>query len=524
MKDKGKNSHYKNAGKAPYPFPGQKKGETPEELKAKYDANKKKLIRRGPVLIVVAVFCVIMLKRPQPPDIVIAEHTYASFYSGGSGETVVLSDGRAIGEPLPGEIRAESASLDGGVYAALAAPEGSPDGTLLVFSPDGDVLLSEKNVTDFALATEGGAVAYHSSASGSAFIYGLASGGRTEIPASRDARDLRISPDGAAAAFTSGGTLYLWDGSGTAELGGGLSPMFPLTVSGGGERVYAVERSEGTLFLFTSGEVASELVSGVDIDAPAVASRDNTQILVHNDKSAIIAAGGDVYDVGGEGRTLPDDILVNARREPFGFTYGGFLLGIVYETSGGGGRSMYAVDVNGTSKRYISGSESKIRVRSNGGSAYYVRKGELVLFQNSARGGSIKTLDENVSPELVIEAGKKRVFYINNTGELRTLKGKGSPRLIADGAADVKAAPGKGAYYTTLEEELYYYNGGKSVKIADGVTGFTVAPNMICYFTRSGYTHPGETPEGFSDVYASRNGAVFELAAEGVRAPEEQVS
>jgi hypothetical protein len=505
MKNKGRNSNYKyNSGggaQTPPPFPKTRKAPTPEELQEKLEKSKKRFFRRAPFLLVIIVLCVIMIKRPQAPDMILAEHSYASFYSRKSGETVVIADGRALAPRLNGGVLEEQTTLVGSVYAVLTA-----DAELRVFSPEGAVVASEENAADFALAADGGAVAYYSTDKKAVMVIDIESSERTEIPDSADAEDLRISPDGGAAAFVSGDRLYLWSDGVTTPLGEGL---LPLAASNEGERVYAVRRVDDMLCIFTSGGV-EELVSDVDTAAPIVVSRDSLQLIVNDGESTSLINGKYVYRIGGEGRTLPVDIFTNSLREPFGFAYKGYFFETVYATQNDAGiYSLYAVSVDGTSKLYVSGSESEFRVRLNGGSAYYVRKGELNLFQNSGRGGSVDKLDENISTSLVISGDSKRVFYISNTGELRTLKGKGAPGLIAEGAATVQAAPGKNnAYYTTLEGTLYYYDSGKTVKIAENVADFTVTPHMTYYYTLS--------DGGFSDVYASADGISFALVAEGV--------
>jgi hypothetical protein len=504
MKNKGRNSNYKykNGGGAQTPpsSPNAKKGPTPEELQEKFEKNKKKLIRRGPILLIVIVFCMIMIKRPQAPDIIFAKHSYDSFYSPKSGETVVVADGRALTPRLKGSVLEEQTSLEGNVYAVL-----TENAELRVFSPEG-VVVAEENVADFTLAVGGNVIAYYLTDAEAVFTIDIESYAKTEIPESADAEALRISPDGGTAAFVSGEKLRLWSGGATAPLGEGL---FPLAASNGGERVYAVRRADNTLCMYTPGGV-EELVPGVDTAAPIVISRDSLQLLVHDGASAYLANGKYVYRIGGEGRTLPVDIVENSLREPFGFTYKGYFFETVYSTENDAGLySLYAVSADGTSKLYVSGAESEFRVRSNGGSAYYIRKGELNLFQNSNKGGSINKLDENASSSIVISGDKKRVFYISNTGELRVLKGKGAPGLITDGVAEVKAAPGKNnVYYTTREGALYYYSSGKTVKITENVADFTVTPHMTYYFTLS--------DGGFSDVYASEDGISFALVAEGV--------
>jgi hypothetical protein len=500
MKNKGRNSNYKYKGGGAPPPPNAKKAPTPEELQEKLEKSKKQFIRRGPVLLVVMVLCMIMIKRPQAPDIIFAEHTYAGFFSVKSGETVVVADGRALTPRLKGGILEEQTSLEGNVYAVL-----TENAELRVFSPEG-VVAEEENASDFALAAGGNVIAYYSTDADAVVSIDISSSAKTELPDSADAEELRISPDGGAAAFVSGDKLCLWRDGATELLGEGL---FPLAASNGGERVYAVRLADDALCMFTSGGI-EELVAGVDTAAPIVVSRDSSQIIVHDGASAYLANGKYVYRIGGEGRTLPVDILENSLREPFGFTYKGYFFGTVYATQNDGGvNSLYAVGADGSSKQYVYGAESAFRVRSNGGSAYYIKKGELNLFQNSRKGGSTNKLDENVSNSIVISGDKKRVFYISNSGELRALKGKGSPGLIADGVTDVKAASGKNnAYYTTREGTLYYYSGGKTVRIADDVTDFTVTPHMTYYLTDSG--------EGLSDVYASADGLSFALAAEGV--------
>jgi hypothetical protein len=470
-------------------------------LQEKLEKNKKRFFRLAPFLLVIIVFCMIMIKRPQAPDIIFAEHSYAGFYSRISGETVVVADGRALTPRLKGGVLEEQTSLEGNVYAVL-----TDNAELYVFSPEG-VVAEEENTADFALAAGGNVIAYYSTAAEAVISVDIASSAKTELPDSAGAEELRISPDGGAAAFVSGDKLYLWRDGATEPIGEG---MFPLAASNDGERVYAVRLADDALCMFTPGGAEEELVSGVDTAVPIVISRDSSQLIVHDGVSAYLANGKYVYRIGGEGRTLPVDIFENSLREPFGFTYKGYFFDTVYATQNDeGAYYLYAVGADGTSKLFVSGSESAYQVRSNGGSAYYIRKSELNLFQNSNKGGSINKLDENASSSIVISGDKKRVFYISNTGELRALKGKGSPRLIADGVTNVKAAPGKNnAYYTTREGELYYYDGGKTVKIASDVADFIVTPHMTYYFTDSG--------EGLSDVYASADGLSFTLAAEGV--------
>ncbi|MDR0446086.1 MAG: PQQ-like beta-propeller repeat protein [Oscillospiraceae bacterium] len=509
MKNKGKNSNYKNNAGAPPPMPQRKNAPSPEELQAKMDKSKKKLIKIAPVFLIVLTLVFITIKRPPRMNVVHMQHSYKSFYSEVSGKSTLVVDGRAAITALMGELRGK-ASVDGGVYAAIENAGAADGGALSIYSPDGNTLYrSENSAVDFALSPDGTAALYYSSTGDAAFLIDIAAGQETEVPGSRggNIRDLRISPDGKTALCGSDTGLFVWNGTDTRAVSG---DFFPISVSNSGERVYAVRRSDNALCRAPGDGSVIELLPDIDIAAPMIMSFDGTQLLVHDSAGqAHIITGDGTHKVGGEGGvTLPIDIGENAMPEPFGFTYGGTLFTAVYTTHSNGEYALYATGDDGASKRFIADSESDILVRANGSSAYFVKNGELTLFQNSTKNGSNNELDSNVTTRLVIDAKKESVYYINDTGELRTLKGKGNPKLIADGAEDVKAAFTKGAYYTTSGGELYYYDGKNSVKIASGVTAFDVTPYMVYYF------------DEFADVYASSDGIAFTRVAENVRVEE----
>ncbi|MDR1328096.1 MAG: hypothetical protein LBK23_00645 [Oscillospiraceae bacterium] len=547
MKNKHQNSNYKHEDRASRAAaakaagaPPRKNAPSPEEMQARLKKAKRNLIRRGPILAILMLFSLFMLQRRKPPEIVFAERSFISFYSEKSGDTAVLFDGSVSGRRLPGRVILEQTSLDGLVYAALTD---APEAPLWIISQNASDAASSEitpeiiatDVSVFDLAPGGGAVAYRSDRNGGVTVYNISarssapitsdpiSGGMFSLTFSGIIDDLEnpgpviSSPGGTETVLKAHGALFLWNGGTPMPLGGSYTPI---AVPDGGEYVYAyADGGAGTAELYRlSADNAALLAPDASLDAGFVVSRDAAQILYHTaDNRAHISDGaGATYDIAGEGATYP---LTQpggiTRREAAGVSvsiyHGSSLLEAVYETLGADGeRSLYAVAADGSSKRYIAGADSEFMVRSNGGSAYYVRNGALNLFQNSSKGGSTHKLDDNVSSALVISSDQKRVFYINNTGELRTLKGKGGPKLITDGAEYLTSAEDKGAFYLS-GGALYRYDGSRSVKLADKALSVAVYPGTVCYFAPSDY---GDGQ--FSDVYVSSDGETFTLAAEGV--------
>ncbi|MDR0905430.1 MAG: hypothetical protein LBN00_04555 [Oscillospiraceae bacterium] len=230
-------------------------------------------------------------------------------------------------------------------------------------------------------------------------------------------------------------------------------------------------------------------IEDINESFPLVTNADGTQVLVQTEFGAYICqAGAEPVPIGGDGLNYPYNFADNNEKRGETVVYRGTsLFEIAYINENNGKFALYGVGADGTSSRYGSLSDVPLLMRSNNGSAYYVKDSTIYLMQNSATEVGNNALDSDIVPESVcLDAVRKRLYFINAAGELRTLKGKSSSRVVDFNVTEVTPARDKGVYYLTSGGGFYVYDGKTSKLLAENVTDFTVLPNMTLFTDSDG--------------------------------------
>ena len=224
----------------------------------------------------------------------------------------------------------------------------------------------------------------------------------------------------------------------------------------------------------------------------------STQLLVQTEDCAYILRDGQrPVSIGGKGSNFPIDYVENSEYINGMHVYRGeSFFSLVYTNISERGYALYGIGEDGTSSRYGAIADAPYQMRSNNASAYYVKDSTLYLMQNSATDVGNNELVAGVrANSLCMNASRKLLYFINENGELRKLKGKGSARYVASDVAEVWSAKDKGIYYLTAEGELFSYDDSTLRSIAANVVNVRVTHNMIEYRTQD------------YDVYVAPTGA-----------------
>ena len=409
-----KNSNYKSEDRNPPPPPPfGKKGQKPlpqtmEEQEADFKKAKKKLVRVGPLALIIIALSFYFVQKPVEPKLVLPQHSFAAHYDAKHDETTFVADG-----------------------AFLPNNTTNPGEYTIIYTPiSGEYAIAEDAAGELYKVT----------------MFGFARPSQEELAPERDFSAL---------------LALLSQLDGIASVSEYSIPALAMT--------------DGSPY--------------VPIYGAYCANADGTQLLVQTENCAYILRDGQrPVSIGGKGSNFPIDYVENSEYINGIHVYrGDTLFGLVYRNYNENGHALYGIGEDGTSSRYGAISDYPYQMRSNKTSAYYVKNDTIYLMQNSASEVGTNELAGDIRGDsLCMNASRKLLYFINNNGELRKIKGKGTASLVAQGVAEVWSAIDKGVYFLTESGELCSYDDRTVRSIATDVVAFEQAHKMLTYYTADG--------------------------------------